>query len=668
MALTKIIDGFATSEDVTRGTAVGKTMLLLNNASSNYTLTASRYLTTEPLTLAPGQSVQFFWDGNIWKKVTAANDAAADDEINIEDYGFSPSATAAVNKAAWATAIADAVALGKVLRIGPGTFDCNGAGSLSLGTLPVTGSVRIRGAGMNQTILRMTGYSSVDGAMMIQVRAGLFDVVIEDLTVQGPSASSILLDDEVCFGIWIGGGGSVTLNRVKTTMFVTSVKCSPEYPSYPGTGTKLYMNECYIKFREIGVYHGEGTDVDKDLFMPVNTIFEADTATLLTPGPNTPGSQYHATYINRGVSYIAIGCRYLKTDSYSTASGYSFMHYGGTGTARMALCMGCYFGPETEAAMLTSSTTHVSVVGCTFVTPNGEVAAHVLNDAQFVNCTFLGLSGAQYGVVDDQGEARVVFDNCYFGNYASTVGYTYGVRRLSGTTKEWIFNNCVFNGVDASGFGVRIDTGTVTFNSCDFPMAAGVNSVWLTGGKAIFRDCIMSGAKAIKVDNTTGAAVLELWRNRWLQSAKIAIGAASTSIKINGADNEFYESSDSGEGLSITTNTSVANLTGNLVCKRAIGTYAYASNKVTLGWNADAYSIDEGGGPTINTIIMKGSNTGGAADTDHNRYNASCVRLHVKQAFTLGNSGNIIAAGGARTVDTVVTLQYLPAQGKWYEV
>ena len=76
----------------------------------------------------------------------------------------------------------------------------------------------------------------------------------------------------------------------------------------------------------------------------------------------------------------------------------------------------------------------------------------------------------------------------------------------------------------------------------------------------------------------------------------------------------------------------------------------------------------EDGGPTIDTINMLGSQTGGTVPTDQNRFCGATVKLRVVQAFTLGNAGNIVAAGSARSVRAVVTLQYFPSAAKWHEV
>jgi len=44
------------------------------------------------------------------------------------------------------------------------------------------------------------------------------------------------------------------------------------------------------------------------------------------------------------------------------------------------------------------------------------------------------------------------------------------------------------------------------------------------------------------------------------------------------------------------------------------------------------------------------------------------VKLRVVQAFTLGNAGNIVAAGSERAVGAVVILKYFPSAAKWFEV
>ena len=112
----------------------------------------------------------------------------------------------------------------------------------------------------------------------------------------------------------------------------------------------------------------------------------------------------------------------------------------------------------------------------------------------------------------------------------------------------------------------------------------------------------------------------------------------------------------------------ITNLIGNLQCRRAIGNYSYADGVLFLNWNYDTYEINEGGGPTIDTINMLGSQAGGTVPTDQNRFCGATVKLRAVRAFTLGNTGNVVAAGSERAVGAVVTLQYFPSAAKWYEV
>jgi len=118
----------------------------------------------------------------------------------------------------------------------------------------------------------------------------------------------------------------------------------------------------------------------------------------------------------------------------------------------------------------------------------------------------------------------------------------------------------------------------------------------------------------------------------------------------------------------LNNNHSIANLTGNLQCRRGVGSYTYTAGVLFLNWNYDTYDLNEGGGPTIDTINMLGSQTGGAVPTDQNRFCGATVKLRAVQAFTLGNAGNIVAVGSERGIGTVVTLQYFPSAAKWYEL
>ena len=143
--------------------------------------------------------------------------------LDARSYGFSERNAGAQNAAALTKAVLTAVVANKVLLIAAGTFDIDINNTQNTGADPVNGTVTIRGSGQGHTILRAANYDSSLGAALLRVAPGRFDVTVEAITLQGPPAVSMTRDDEACWGIWIGGGGTVRLDHVRAFDMVTGV-------------------------------------------------------------------------------------------------------------------------------------------------------------------------------------------------------------------------------------------------------------------------------------------------------------------------------------------------------------------------------------------------------------------------------------------------------------
>jgi hypothetical protein len=147
---------------------------------------------------------------------------------------------------------------------------------------------------------------------------------------------------------------------------------SPEFPAYPGNGTNFTAVDCYFGFRCLGVLHISGNAADKDTsdFVGCDFVYEDGAAPLDVMAPTSNG-QDHCTYINRGVSFSATRCRFLK----SHGGGEGWLHYGhGAGIGIKPLYSKCddsYFGPGVTNQMLTGSFAPTVVTGCEFRTGSG---------------------------------------------------------------------------------------------------------------------------------------------------------------------------------------------------------------------------------------------------------------------------------------------------------
>src|SRR5439155_11025708 len=178
-------------------------------------------------------------------------------------------------------------------------------------------------------------------------------------------------------------------------------------------------------------------------------------------------------------------------------------------------------------------------------------------------------------------------------------GYAYPISRNYGTDKLWRVECCTFGDLNAAGSAILVNTGKVLVRDCVFASSTGVYSVRLQGGTAIVESCRHTNAKGIYCDAFTGDCVLELYNNRFDISCQPQLNPYGASkIKIRGEQNRFYENPASyGEGFFLVGGgAGVANLSGDLQCGRGIGAYSYAAGVLTINWNYDTFSIDEGGG------------------------------------------------------------------------
>lgn len=671
------------------GVQAGDVVFLLNRGDiplelqDEATVPGSKLNLQTPIAnLAPNAGITLMWDGSEWYEMSRASPPSdSGGEIDVTDYGAATTATGTANNVAWALAITAARAANKVLKIPDGTFKLNLHGLGGGGAAINLQAVKMRGAGKGITILKADGFveavysgdtiitANDNGASLIKRTAALGEVTVSDLTLEGPNAGTITGDLNNCWGIFSAGGGTLNVERVDFDLFNQSVKCSPEYPSYPGTGTILNMVDCVNEFMGCGVLHIDGSDATKEQFNPTRVRFKYNDHghTLIKMGPTSNG-QCPCTYIYNGVSYGANDCVFDTSGAATgaTAVSYGFLHFGGIGVPRYSYANNCRFYVGLQVNMQTCGTTPTTVTGCHFYTQAGYSAITAYGDVHVSNSHFNGPQAA-YGITDVNGVAgSVLVENCFFGLSGATTGLVYGVSRTVDSTKPWVVNNCVFYGAYTGGSGMYVTAGVLQANRCTFDMASGVYAVRCSGGKYVSTQNRYVN-KPIYLDNFVGAVTLELRENTWESGASpTEINALTAATTVNGSENTF-----TGTEFKLLSNTGLSTyLTGNLQAKRDVGAYAYASNIITIGRNGDFFIIDEGAAPLIKNVHNKGELGSGVVAADHNRICGTTIFLRAKQTFDVDETGNIVLVGAARTIaaDEVLQLRYVPSSAKWYEI
>jgi len=147
--------------------------------------------------------------------------------VDASNYGLLTTATGSVNRQALSEAIGAAVAAGRTLTIPAGTFEVDIEDTQGVGALPISGTVAIRGAGMGKTIIKGVNYDSSLGAALFRIGSGVYEVEMSDMDIIGPDEADLTGGDQICWGIWIGGGGTVRVTRVHLSMWNQDIKCTP---------------------------------------------------------------------------------------------------------------------------------------------------------------------------------------------------------------------------------------------------------------------------------------------------------------------------------------------------------------------------------------------------------------------------------------------------------
>lgn len=359
-------------------------------------------------------------------------------------------------------------------------------------------------------------------------------------------------------------------------------------------------------------------------------------------GMESTSNQDHIMYLNPGLNYIFYGCRF---ETIPSGGGYVFHNFGSDTTVPdYCIISNCVFesGLDGSGAILSNPNGETQILGCTFDGLAGHAIATV-NDAVIEGCRFTNttgilinggycrISGCQVlgtaieGINVKVNGSVCVAMNCVFEDTMLLIDN--GV-----TTGRLAVSNCQFigNGVTA---GLRNYDGLLDADNCNFYGTFGTAALYNGDDSASTGYCNLTNCSFY---NTSGDAI----NYRGLTNSLFA-------------ENCFFASQDVKRAGSVMH---------NVKHRKGLNPSTVASaGTITLSANYDVFHIT--GTTTINTI-QPGKNDANCIPM----HNGTRVFLIADGAWALGNAGNIVAAGGARTVNDVVELVYDAGGNVWYEV
>jgi hypothetical protein len=464
--------------------------------------------------------------------------------IDVTDYGVLSLNTGAQNNAAWLAVKAAAAALGIAnIRFPVGVFKFSTHGlvhGLSGGVaapLVLDASLTVSGAGIDQTVLKSDGwveptYGNSDPSTIVTVNdegtalihcfgAGV-DVRFFDISLEGPPAGDLTHGRSNIWGIYAAGGGSLHLERVKMILWNQAIKCSPNYPNYPGNGTRLTAIDCHIRFRGNGILHGGfGVRVPwmaKTSNFTINRVLTGGTSGatgVIVGSENYPGSTTGVVML-KDVAGIFVNNEVI-TDSAGGSAVANGDQYGGADTNDQLRCTFEYHRelPNLITALpLISQARHCNYIanGCSFRT---------------VQCSFLASGGSageggfgwrHYSVGDPDVPKYSESLGDYFASHVASAYCTNPnfVTTVIGATTHTANGN---HAVDVSG--------PAKFTGCHFvgePGASnGIQDGAFVAGQATIENSIFEGDFLYAVYRVLGTA------DRWKVGPNVEFNHSSSS-------------------------------------------------------------------------------------------------------------------------------------------
>lgn len=643
------------------------------------------------------------------------------DVVNARNHGMRPAASAVVNKRGLRAAYARAKRVGRDLYIPPGTYRIDATNTFTGGNggLYIDQDILIFGAGPARTKLKLTNWKKTEGGVLFWVVGGV-KADFADLTIEGPDSidhNDVGSENYICFGILaLGDLARVRCHNYAQTGFNQGIKMS--YSTGKSGSVELYG--CHMRSRGMHVLHTEGApgalDPDHTRLIVRDTAFEHDTETMRNPAGN---AIQHCLYVGRGVTLDIADSLFISAGVGS--SSYGITHFGGVGTPRKASVKNTIFLEGVKNAYSTASTANSEVIDCAFEALDAAVVP--LGPVTITNSIFFGRGRLNDG---NGAPVNLTVENCDFLTYAPS-GSPAGVADITITQpglQTWYVKNCRFHDVAPAYSNLFLNGGPdprMVVEDCQFYTTHGTSPIRAHAGHLDVINVQNLGPKPLLLRSDGG--VLEVTISGYIQN-RVGYSVDVTpvydnAIFVRGAENYWT----SGPAI----NAPVGKIHGNLHLRRGmaplpvtdwapstvvtVGDLRHANGSVyecatagtsasggtgpngrgtaiadgtcvwryvryheggyvwqagpatlTINWLYDFWLIDIAGVQTIDTLHLP------APSGNSDALCGSIVYLVARQPFALGGNGNMIAAAGARPVNSIVSLRYWPAVGKWIEV
>jgi hypothetical protein len=419
-------------------------------------------------------------------------------------------------------------------------------------------------------------------------------------------------------------------------------KCTWGFVSNEGNTWTTFTRTRGRAYRGFGGYY-TGAQTDKRLTLIDSDFYGAGYAT-----PVIAGVTAYPWYVHPSVSLLVDACRFHDSNRYA-------LHIYGSPTQVPQYCViqNSLFDADCVYGVLTNALTTTKITGCSFLN-----------------------NGIQY-------QNEIVVEHC------DIVGTIYPLAGVKGRHFKIAHTQlrpaaAGFGGIWAgTAISATVDNSNWIIDSCDFRAAVGVQSaaantllvsncvaslVWSTGGPAfvqmspyastaVIRDNVVLSGYLVYI--AKGPISVELRNNRALDPTygrvymtNVSGGAVDNGV-LSGADNYFGNS-----GMFLEDATSWQRL--GFRHAQASSSLASGTTLTLPGLNADTYRVT--GTATITNLYV--------TDAWVTQKCSGKISLIADGSFTLGSGGNIIAAGGARAVNSVIELLLDSSKPTptWYEV
>lgn len=344
----------------------------------------------------------------------ASNMLALKEFVSASAYGFSTSASGTVNKTALESAIT--AAAHKTLVIPSGTFTVTYTNSTDGKKIGIDDTVRIVGAGMDKTIIKLGNDYPSFAITMFQADDSCV-VIFEDLTIEGPTnPSSIDSMNASYLTCGIGNNGSGFTKCTK--LFLNRVKLGKNLKQGVGTIHEVFVDNCEFWTDDLSI--GFWGDDPNDRIIIRNTLFER------AAGKDSPTGDDRGAhlYLHPGRSAIIEGCVFKRSDRYPTYPGRNTIQWYGsssTYTGAMRSLRACYFDSTVGPVLTGGGNGKTNISDCWFYNDLYIAEETNIENSHFIGSATTGAYLATYNLSTGElydGLGRVInINNCNFENY-----------------------------------------------------------------------------------------------------------------------------------------------------------------------------------------------------------------------------------------------------------